>query len=102
MNEDVKHEGPNVVEPNGEEAGGRGLFEFRLDQDIEQILARKAKRARMKDTAGDAGRILLRVFFHTHGDTIIFLAATTRRSTRATPTSSVRSSSREGDSHRGS
>jgi hypothetical protein len=73
MNEILQHEGPNVVNTNFGKALGRGLFEFRLDQDIEQILARRAKQPKRKDVAGDAGRILLRVFFHVHGNRLILL-----------------------------
>jgi hypothetical protein len=73
MNEILQHEGPNVANTNFGKALGRGLFEFRLDQDIKQILARKTKRPKKKDTEGDTGRILLRVFFHVHGDKIILL-----------------------------
>jgi hypothetical protein len=33
----------------------------------------KTKRPKKKDAEGDTGRILLRVFFHVHGDKIILL-----------------------------
>ncbi len=35
MNGILQHEGPNVVNTNFGKALGHGLFEFRLDQDIE-------------------------------------------------------------------
>jgi len=72
MNEILQHLGPRVVEGNFGDTLGGGLFEFRLDQDVEQILARKGKRAKTRDR-GDGGRILLRVFCHAHGDRIILL-----------------------------
>jgi len=72
MNEILQWLGPDVVEGNFGRSLGGGLFEFRLDQDLEQILARKGKRARKKDRGG-GGRILLRVFCHAFGDRIILL-----------------------------
>ena len=73
MNQILQHDGPKVVNTNFGKALGQGLFEFRLDQDIRQILARKGRRPRRKDIAGDPGAILLRVFFHLHGNKIILL-----------------------------
>lgn len=72
MNEILQHLGPHVVEGNFGRALGGGLFEFRLDQDVQQILARRKKQARRRDR-GDGGKILLRVFCHSHGDKIILL-----------------------------
>jgi phage-related protein len=72
MFEILQHEGPDVVGTNFGRGLGGGLFEFRLDQDAAQVLARKGKRAR-PETAGTA--ILLRVFCHAHGDRIVLLLA---------------------------
>ncbi len=72
MNEILQELGPQVVEGNFGRALGGGLFEFRLDQDVEQILARKGKKPRARDK-GTGERILLRVFCHAHGNKIILL-----------------------------
>jgi hypothetical protein len=71
MFEILQYEGPHVVGTNFGKGLGGGIFEFRLDQDVAQILARKGKQARpeMAETA----KILLRVFCHAHGDRIILL-----------------------------
>jgi hypothetical protein len=60
INEVLQHEGPNVADGNMGRNLGRGLYEFRLDQNAEQILRRK-------------GKILLRLFFHPHGDKLSLL-----------------------------
>ncbi len=73
MNEILQHEGAGVVDTNFGKALGGGLFEFRLDQSIKQILARKGRRSRKRDEGGDPGRILLRVFCHAHGNRIVLL-----------------------------
>jgi hypothetical protein len=49
MNEILQHLGPQVVGGNFGVALGGGLFEFRLDQDVEQILARKGQKAKRRD-----------------------------------------------------
>src|SRR5687767_12445530 len=72
MNEILQHLGPDVVKGNFGEALGGGLFEFRLDQDVEQILARKGKKPKARDR-GRSGKILLRVFCHAHGNRIVLL-----------------------------
>jgi hypothetical protein len=70
MFEILQHEGPHVVGTNFGKGLGGGLFEFRLDQDAAQVLARKGKKARPE---GESGKILLRVFCHAHGDQIVLL-----------------------------
>jgi hypothetical protein len=70
MFEILQYEGPNVVGTNFGKGLGGGLFEFRLDQDAAQVLARKGKRARPE---GESAKILLRVFCHAHGDRIVLL-----------------------------
>lgn len=70
INEVLQYLGPDVAEGNfGRNLGG-GLYEFRLDQDAEQILRRSGRRARPER---DRGKILLRVFFHPHGDKLLLL-----------------------------
>src|SRR5438445_9430870 len=49
MNEILQHLGPGVVDGNFGKALRGGLFEFRLDQDVEEILARQGKKARSRD-----------------------------------------------------
>jgi putative component of toxin-antitoxin plasmid stabilization module len=70
LNEVLQHLGPNVAQGNfGRNLGG-GLYEFRLDQDAEQILRRSGKEPRPEP---DEGKILLRVFFHPHGSKLLLL-----------------------------
>ena len=51
----------------GKNLGG-GLLEFRVDQNAEQILRKAGKNPRPELVGG---KILLRVFFHVHGDKLI-------------------------------
>lgn len=70
INEVLAYEGPNVADGNmGRNLGG-GLYEFKLDQNAEQILRRKGKHPKPER---EDGKILLRVFFHPHGDKLILL-----------------------------
>ena len=70
LNEFLGHLGPAVVGTDfGKNLGG-GLLEFRVDQDAEQILRKAGKGARREP---DGGKILLRVFFHAHGNKLILL-----------------------------
>lgn len=62
--------GPNVVESSYGKALGDGLYEFRIDQDAEETLRKAGKDAKPEP---DEGKILLRVFFHAHGDKLILL-----------------------------
>ncbi len=71
MFEILQYEGPQVVGTNFGKGLGGGIFEFRLDQDAAQILARKGKRARPEPA--ETAKILLRVFCHAHGDRIVLL-----------------------------
>ena len=71
MFEILQHEGPRVVGTNFGKGLGGGIFEFRLDQDAAQVLARKGKSARQE--AAESAKILLRVFCHAHGDRIVLL-----------------------------
>jgi phage-related protein len=69
----LQHEGPNVVGTNFGKRIGSGIFEFRLDQDATEILARKGKRFRPERS--QPAKILLRIFCHAHGDRIVLLLA---------------------------
>lgn len=71
MFEILQYEGPHVVGTNFGKGLGGGIFEFRLDQDAAQVLARKGKRARPESS--ETAKILLRVFCHAHGDRIVLL-----------------------------
>lgn len=72
MNEILQYLGPEVVKGNFGDTLGGGLFEFRLDQDVKQILARKGKTPRKRDQQ-ETGKLLLRVFCHAYGDWIVLL-----------------------------
>jgi hypothetical protein len=70
INEFLRYLGPDVVGTDfGKNLGG-GLFEFRVDQDAEQILRKARKAARPEP---EEEKILLRVFFHPHGKKLILL-----------------------------
>jgi hypothetical protein len=71
MFEILQHQGPLVVGTNFGKGLGAGIFEFRLEQDAAQVLARKGRRARPEAAA--SLKILLRVFCHAHGARIILL-----------------------------
>jgi phage-related protein len=70
MFEILQYEGPHVVGTNFGKGLGGGLFEFRLDQDAAQVLARKGKKARPES---EPAKILLRIFCHARGDHIVLL-----------------------------
>ena len=52
---------------------GAGLNEFRLRQDSDEIIAKFTKRA--PDGERDESKILLRAFFHPHGNHLLLLLA---------------------------
>jgi len=70
INEVLQYEGPAVAEGNMGESLGGGLYEFRLDQNAEQILRRKGKAPKPEP---EKGKILLRLFFHPHGNKLLLL-----------------------------
>jgi hypothetical protein len=82
MFEILQHEGPHVVGTNFGKGIGGGIFEFRLDQDAAQILARRGKRP--LDEPVEPAKILLRVFCHAHGDKIVLLLAGYDKGERST------------------
>ncbi len=70
MYEILQFEGVNVCQSEFGKALGDGLYEFRLRHDADGILGRKRplhKRLYPKE------KVLLRVFFHPHGDKLILL-----------------------------
>lgn len=70
INEFLGHLGPDVVGTDfGKNLGG-GLLEFRVDQDAEQVLRKAGKSPRPEPASG---KLLLRVFFHAHGNKLILL-----------------------------
>lgn len=74
MHEILCHEGVDVCQGEFGKALGDGLYEFRLRYDSAEILARKGRVRRVTDRLrGKSERILLRVFFHPHGDKLILL-----------------------------
>ena len=83
MFEILQHEGPAVVGTNFGKALGHGLFEFRLDQDAAQVLARKGKLARSE--SADEQKILLRVFCYAHGNRIVLLLGGYDKGERPSP-----------------
>ena len=74
MNEILQHLGPNVVQTNFGKALGGGLFEFRLDQHVKEILAFFASSAT-----------------HTATRLSCYSAATTKANARVLPSSNPRS-----------
>lgn len=52
---------------------GRGLFEFRLDEDEATLLHKWSHASAAPRPARSGERILLRVFCHAHGDRIVLL-----------------------------
>jgi hypothetical protein len=85
INEVLQYDGAAVADGNmGRNLGG-GLYEFRLDQNAEQILRRRGREPRPE--RGE-GKILLRLFFAT--SSFFSCAGTTRGSGRARRTSNGR------------
>lgn len=72
MFEILQQEGPRVVATNFGKAVGGGIFEFRLDQDAAQVLARRGGRVNVSEL--EPAKILLRVFCHARGARILLLA----------------------------
>ena len=70
INEFLRYLGPDVVRTDFGKSLGEGLYEFRVDQDAEQIL-RKAGKAPRREPEQE--KILLRVFFHPHGSKLLLL-----------------------------
>jgi hypothetical protein len=74
LHEILGYEGVGVCQTEFGKALGGGLYEFRLRHDADEILARKGSLRRVADKLrGRSERILLRVFFHPHGDKLVLL-----------------------------
>lgn len=83
LNEVLQYLGPDVVGTDyGKNLGG-GLYEFRVDQDAEEIL-RKA--GRNPSPERQEAKILLRVFFHAHGNKLILLLSGYDKAERSSKT----------------
>ena len=65
--------GPDVVRTRHGRALGGGLFEFRLDDTVDEVLNRL--KLRRKSKLADAGSVamLFRVFFSVHGQKVVLL-----------------------------
>ena len=70
INEFLRYLGPDVVRTDFGKSLGEGLYEFRVDQDAEQILRKAGKDPKPEP---EQEKILLRVFFHPHGNKLILL-----------------------------
>lgn len=70
INEYLRYLGPAVVRTDFGKSLGEGLYEFRVDQDAEQILRKAGKVPRRER---EQEKILLRVFFHPHGSKLLLL-----------------------------
>jgi hypothetical protein len=73
MNHILQALGPDVVETRFGKALGAGLFEFRLDDTVDGLLRRFQLNKKPKLAKAPVGRMLLRVFFHIHGDRLLLL-----------------------------
>jgi len=62
--------GPDVCKTGYGKNLGQGLYEFRVDQDAEEILRKGGKNPRAEP---EEAKILIRVFFHAHGRKLILL-----------------------------
>lgn len=70
INEFLRYLGPDVVRTDFGKSLGEGLYEFRVDQDAEQVLRKAGKNAKPEP---ERVKILLRVFFHPHGNKLLLL-----------------------------
>lgn len=73
LHEVLSHEGVDVCTSEFGKPLGDGLFEFRLRHDSQEILALKGRLKRAVASATGSEKVLLRVFFHPHGDKLILL-----------------------------
>lgn len=72
MQEILAYEGNDVLSTEFGKPLGQGLSEFRLRHNAEEIFALRG-RPFVKQLFGKREKILLRVFFHAHGDKLILL-----------------------------
>lgn len=73
MNQILQAQGTDVVKTRFGKALGDGLFEFRLDDTVDEILKRCGFKKKRKLAGAPPHRLLLRVFFHVHGNRIVLL-----------------------------
>lgn len=66
-------QGPNVCESEFGKSLGGGLYEFRLRHHEAEVLARVRPDLAKRVEEAEKEKILLRVFFHPHGDKLILL-----------------------------
>ena len=77
----LQAKGAAVVETRYGKALGAGLYEFRLDESLDEVLRKLGlKRKKRLETA--PANVLLRVFFHVHGDRLILLLGGYNKSER--------------------
>jgi len=70
LTEVLEHLGPDVCNTDYGKNLGQGLYEFRVDQDAEEILRKAGKDPRPEP---EEAKILIRIFFHPHGRKLILL-----------------------------
>ena len=73
MRHHLQEYGADVVRTRYGRALGGGLYEFRFDDTIDEVLGRLGKTRTSKLAKARSGALLLRVFFHVHGNKVILL-----------------------------
>lgn len=73
LNHILQKHGPDVCKTRYGKALGGGLFEFRLDESVDELLADLGLRKKTKLSRAPPGRMLFRVFFHPYGNKILLL-----------------------------
>lgn len=73
MNHILQRLGTDVVKTRFGKALGGGLYEFRLDDTLDELLERLALKKKQKLAKARPGRMLFRVFFHPYGDKVLLL-----------------------------
>ncbi|HAF09643.1 MAG TPA: hypothetical protein DCK98_06115 [Chloroflexi bacterium] len=91
MSEVLQRYGVDVCRTEyGKQLGG-GLFEFRLGNDSDELIAKHADKA--PDDEDDEGEILLRDFGHAHGNRLVLLLASYDKAAEPATTEATRRSS---------
>jgi hypothetical protein len=67
--------GPGVVDTRYGRALGGSLYEFRLDDTVDDVLTHLGFRRKRKLQSAPGRAMLFRVFFHPHGNKVILLLA---------------------------
>lgn len=73
MNHILQRHGAAVVETRYGRALGGGLYEFRLDDSVDELLRKLELERGRKLAKAPPGRMLFRVFFHVHRQKLILL-----------------------------